>query len=553
MLFEIKCDAFRENGSDGPVRPPIRFHEGLNTVLGSEEGDNSIGKSTFLLIIDYCFGGETYAKSDVKHYVGDHVVCFAFRFDGSMYYFCRSVSRPDIVGYCDENYVVKESMRIKEYKEWLLRAYKIDIAHSSFRDLVSRFFRVSGKKNDTIINKPLNNSSPKTSDAISSLEKLFNLYDFVFDLQGKLKEAKEKKNTYNKARKWKFLPSTINSKAKLQENEKRISDLEIERDSLTKETDQDLLQKEMDRQDSVTQAEILLSGLRRQHRSFLARYSAITKNHDNQFVVTEEEIQELLRFFPNANIRHIREVEDFHRDLAGILNQEMDEEAKSLKILIQDTTKEIQTLEKKLSELKIPLIIPKPFLDKYLDINKEIDELESQNEAFIITQKLREEEAIIAERLNDTEEQVLQQIEGALNAQMVRFNDYLYDIQRESPMIHFESNCNYTFVTPRDDGTGTAYKSLIILDLSVLQLTPLPFIAHDSSIFKNIGDEPIDRIMELYLKSPKQIFIAFDKDNSYRPRTSEIVNETAVLKLGKNGKELFGWCWAVRDSETSSD
>ena len=42
MLREIVCDKFRKNR--------IEFHNGLNVILGTNEGDNSIGKSSFLLI-----------------------------------------------------------------------------------------------------------------------------------------------------------------------------------------------------------------------------------------------------------------------------------------------------------------------------------------------------------------------------------------------------------------------------------------------------------------------------------------------------------------------
>ena len=63
MLSEIRCDAFK---SYGKTRDTIVFYPGLNTVLGGAAANNSIGKSTFLLIIDYCFGGETYGKSDIK-------------------------------------------------------------------------------------------------------------------------------------------------------------------------------------------------------------------------------------------------------------------------------------------------------------------------------------------------------------------------------------------------------------------------------------------------------------------------------------------------------
>ena len=42
MLREIICDKFKEK--------KIEFHDGLNVVLGDEQGSNSIGKSTFLMI-----------------------------------------------------------------------------------------------------------------------------------------------------------------------------------------------------------------------------------------------------------------------------------------------------------------------------------------------------------------------------------------------------------------------------------------------------------------------------------------------------------------------
>ena len=50
MLREIICDKFKEK--------KIEFYDGLNVVLGDEQGSNSIGKSTFLMIIDYVYGGK---------------------------------------------------------------------------------------------------------------------------------------------------------------------------------------------------------------------------------------------------------------------------------------------------------------------------------------------------------------------------------------------------------------------------------------------------------------------------------------------------------------
>ena len=38
MLVEIQCDKFKTGGKDGEVRPPIRFHAGLNAVVGDDDG-----------------------------------------------------------------------------------------------------------------------------------------------------------------------------------------------------------------------------------------------------------------------------------------------------------------------------------------------------------------------------------------------------------------------------------------------------------------------------------------------------------------------------------
>ena len=104
----------------------------------------------------------------------------------------------------------------------------------------------------------------------------------------------------------------------------------------------------------------------------------------------------------------------------------------------------------------------------------------------------------------------------------------------------------YEFWTGDDTGAGANFKGLIIFDLALLRLTELPVIAHDSNIFKNIADLPIDKIMELYNQSEKQIFIAFDKEDTFYDVTRDIVYSTKIIELHENGGELFGWSWAKK-------
>ena len=56
MLAEICCEKFHQK--------KIVFSDTLNVVLGTNTGDNSIGKSTFMLVIDFAFGGTIYAKAN---------------------------------------------------------------------------------------------------------------------------------------------------------------------------------------------------------------------------------------------------------------------------------------------------------------------------------------------------------------------------------------------------------------------------------------------------------------------------------------------------------
>ena len=286
--------------------------------------------------------------------------------------------------------------------------------------------------------------------------------------------------------------------------------------------------------------------MKRQYKKLISQYRIVTKNQDESFVTTETDLQRLASYFPTVKIKKIEQVESFHRELSGILSSQMSEEAAGLQALLRVATVEIKKLETQLAELGIQLQVPKSFLEQYSDIEREIAGLRSQNEAYDNSKKFKEDVDIIKEDLIESERTVLNKLEAKINAQMVRLNDFIYKEKRESPIIKFENGKKYSFETPRDGGTGTAYKSLVVLDLSILELTDLPAIAHDSSIFKNIGDEPIDKIMELYMKSNKQVFIALDKEQAYSQKTGQILNDSAVLRLNEGGDELFGYSWAKK-------
>ena len=53
--------------------------------------------------------------------------------------------------------------------------------------------------------------------------------------------------------------------------------------------------------------------------------------------------------------------------------------------------------------------------------------------------------------------------------------------------------------------------------------------------------------MQLYNESEKQIFIAFDRTNSYESSTAKIAYDNTRLRLDKNKQELYGEDWKLEE------
>ena len=146
------------------------------------------------------------------------------------------------------------------------------------------------------------------------------------------------------------------------------------------------------------------------------------------------------------------------------------------------------------------------------------------------------------ERLNKIKQQQFALVSYQINEEMSKLNDAIYEGSYNAPVLGFTDN-GYIFFTPDDTGTGIAYKGLVVYDFAVLGLTKLPVLVHDSVVLKQISDDAIERIVELYSFCGKQVIIALDKQDSYSERTAHLLSESAVLRLANNGQELFGRSW----------
>lgn len=561
MLYEIECDKFAET-VDG-VRVPrgrIRFREGLNTVLGDKLASNSIGKSTFLMALDFCFGGDDYLNREINNvvdFVGPHVINFAFRFGGRYEYYCRDTKNPGEVLVCDEDYkpdVSHEPFSIEEFRNHLREAYRIETAENSWRSLVGRYSRIYGRDNANE-RRPLKYGNETVALSIMALEELFGVYHMIKEYEDNYETRNIRQSVRDKGTEIGEIKTIARSQKQVRENEKEIAKLEEELSGLTNEEDESLAVQDTANLDRAAELKGRITVLRRKRTRLVSQLNAVKANLAGGFLPASEDLQELQEYFPGVSMEKLEKIENFHQKMQHILTGEMSDEISRLESLIQEATDELRKLEDEQRGLGIPTNISKKFLDRTVEIRSRLNLLKEQNEGYRESRKLKTETSEAKKQMELAREGQLEKIETQINQQMVLLNEFIFNGDQYAPEIHFTSTRtgkpNYTFKCESNIGAGENYKNLIIYDLSILEETELPFLMHDSMIFKNVADLPIDKIMKLYLKSRKQIFIAFDKQEAFTEFTTKTLYDTKRIELHENGGELFGWSWAKKKKDNA--
>ena len=555
MLYEIECDKFAER-KDGVLVPRgrIRFHEGLNTVLGDNQGENSIGKSTFLLVVDFCFGGGDYVNKDVCHvvdFVGNHVIHFAFKFGDRIEYYARSTLNPTVVKICDSDYnETGQELSVDDFCKHLRESYGITLPTISFRSMVGRYMRIHGRNNYDE-KSPLKYGDEPIADSIKALEMMYGVYELIREFEEQYKANKTRGRVRKEATDIGELAPVATSDKQVRENEKEIARLQEELDKLTAEEDQAVAQADAEKLDRAAELKGRIAVLKRRRTRLISQLNAVKANMQGGLVPLAEDISELSEFFPNADIKKIETIEAFHHKIQAILSSEMSSEVERLELLIATATEEVAKMEAEQRALGLPTRISKKFLEQVAEINRRISILQKQNEGKKKNDDLKKDTADSRNRMEEARTSQLETVQTILNQEMTRLNDFIYNATRYAPEIRFgnakSGNPTYTFECKWNTGSGENYKNVIIFDLAVLKTTQLPILVHDSLMFKNVADLPIDQIMRLYVMSKKQIFISFDKQSAYEPFTAQTTEATQVIQLYDGGGELFGWSWAKKN------
>lgn len=138
-------------------------------------------------------------------------------------------------------------------------------------------------------------------------------------------------------------------------------------------------------------------------------------------------------------------------------------------------------------------------------------------------------------------------IETCINKELEHRGDRVTKNKYMPPHLEIPSFKKYKFETINNKGTNANNRSLVLLDLSILNNTCLPAVAHDSILFDSISRTDLSQLLKEYNSfNDKQIFIALDKTDHCTDEARAIIANKTELKLDDGKHALFGLKWGEK-------
>jgi|GEM_PF-727949 len=542
MLKQIKCNLFSHQ--------QINFHTGLNIVLGDDEAKNSIGKSSALLVIDFAMGGSSLLDdaAGVIQALGHHSYSITFDFKGTPLFVNRSTEQPEIVDICDANHVKSSEISAEAFREKLKRLYDLSNMEGSFRSLVSPFARI-WNKGEYDPDFPLAGAPKERLGA--GVARLLDLFERTGDVsveRAVLQSLKEKKDLIKKSMTADIIPRITttqyrSNKTLIQSNAQAISDLKDNfAGAMTAYEalfDEKLRAIQQNKNELVAQKSSLSARREKTQRDI----SGVSPRLSANMALVAE-------FFPDADLERLEQVEQFHAKIGKLVSKELKAELELLVAKESETSARITALDQ---EIKLTLNAkgtPTDLFAKVFELKEVTDKAREENKFFEQKVSIDDSEAASKTRLDAIYDKIFLEIEAVINLELEGFNNIVYGPERNPSQLRIKTANSYSFTSPLDTGTGKSYAGLVGFDLSMLKLTRLPFVIHDSMIYKNIEIAATEHILHILgAFKQKQIFLAFDEAKKFSKPTQQILQSKKVLELHQN-QLLYIKDWREKEKKT---
>jgi len=522
MLREIRCEKFRTR--------VVSFHPGLNAVLGDDNATNSIGKSTLLMLVDFVFGGSTLLEwnTDVVAELGHHHYDFSFEFDGELHRFRRETITPETVYVCDAGYLVLSAMRLDEFNAFLKHAYGLEQPGQTFRSAVGLHLRVWGKTN-LIPDEPLHSiPKQKDKDCIDNLVKTYGKFEAIRTRDDAVRMADSDLKIIRAAASKQLIPKVTKTgyaQAKVQ-----IAGFERDLDGVRQN-----LASYATSLSAVINKEVLelkerKDGLLERRMTVAGRLQRVDRNLGGKRSLHGGNFHDLQRFFPEVNIERLAEVEAFHDGVTRILKEQLKQSKEQLGDELKLIDMSIAGIDGEMAAALGSIEQPASLVDHVYKVALSLQSARASRDGYELEQAQVDALRKAREALGEVKQRILTEIEASVNDGMREIVSEAVGEHRKSPRLSLDDT-NYSFEVFEDTGTGTAYFGLVLFDMAVFRATSLPAIAHDSVLFKNISNDSVAYLVELYAKIQKQSFIALDEIQKYGPVAALTLQRQSVIQL----------------------
>lgn len=524
MLSKVTCPLFNHG--------EISFHLGLNIILGDDDAKNSIGKSSALMVVDFAMGGMSLLedKTGAINSLGHHTYSIEFIFENERYFFKRSTDASDLIQVCNQDYEATEEISVDAYRAKLKALYDLEHLDSSFRSLVSPFSRIWNKGS-------LDPDQPFTGDlkesagvAIGRLIDLFERTDDIAEEKAVLDVHNERKKLISKSMSAEIIPKI--NKTQYKSNQKTIAYNTVAIEGLKQGFtgalsayealfDEGLRALHQQKNDLVTRRNELLAKIGRLKRDLLGVTPRLTAN-----------IALVREFFPDVNVERLEQVEAFHKNIGKLVQNELKKELALYSKRESEHSAEISDLENNIRAGLAAKGTPDDLFARVFEL-KEVADKAAEENRFYDQKAAIEKEALLSKgRLETIYVGIFLDIETVLNFKLKRINKVVYGPKRNASQLRIKSANSYSFISPEDTGTGKSYAGLVGFDLAMLSLTRLPFIIHDSVIYKNIEVPATRNILRILAAvKRKQIFLAFDEAAKFGAPAEQLLRTHTALKL----------------------
>lgn len=540
MLTRIDCPRFRQK--------TISFHAGLNVVLGDNAGSNSIGKSCLLMVVDYAFGGTdlTTKMSNIVDALGHHHYDFSFQFATGPALFRRTTATPSRVYRCGTSFEdIRAELTLDEFSSWLAEQYQLDPREVSFRSCVSPFVRVWGR--ETLdVSHPLHAARREPSSAVQSrFLGIMGGYGKIDGLSKQHSDASSKLKALDAAIRSEIVPRIAH--VQYRQNQQKQLELEKQLEQIRMKlaafavSIKDILSKEA--AEISARKEVLLNERARQ----TARLARFQTNLNGIPPISARELEEIRALIPTINLDRLRTIEGFHRGLTQILSKEITNAYHNCEIQVHEIDTEIDTLNKWLQTSASRLAAPPELIENLLKLISEKHRLETMNNTYDQRKQLVQEVSNLRTQLDTTRQTLLSSYANDFNRSMEVIASTILSGEQKRPILS-TSKASIELSFPTDKGTGSAFSGLLIFDIAALRLTPLPIIIEDSLLFANIQPSSMQRLIDLYASTPKQIFMAIDKVDVLYNDTASPLYEKAVTRLSREAP-LYDKDWRSSQPE----